>query len=69
MNSNMCSCYDRPRNNEFDRLKTEYDSIKGDVSKIEKMEVSNESKKPILEELQKQIDEVKEKMHNYIDTL
>lgn len=53
----------------FDDLKAEYDAIKYDIDRIEHMEVSEESKQPILEELQKQINEVKEKMHNYIDRL
>lgn len=68
MNDRMCSYYDK-RKNDLKMLEEEYDSIKEDMNKIEIMEVSEESKKPILEELQKQINEVKEKMHNYIDTL
>jgi len=69
MNSRMCGCYDKPHKNEFDLLKSEYDSIKADERKIKSMEVSEEAKKPILEELEKQMAEVKEKMHNYVDTL
>lgn len=69
MNSRMVGCYDKPHKSEFDLLKSEYDAIKSDIHKIEGMEVSDEAKKPILEELQKQINEVKEKMHNYVDTL
>ena len=39
------------RDNEFERLKEEYKSIKVDEERIKEMEVSEESKKPILEEL------------------
>lgn len=69
MNDLMCSCYDKQDKNEFDRLKEEYNSIKVDIYRIKEMEVSEEAKKPILEELQKQVNEVKERMHNFIDTL
>ena len=53
----------------FDDLKAEYDAIKRDIDRIKCMEVSEEAKQPILAELQGQINEVKEKMHNYIDRL
>lgn len=69
MNDRMCGCYNKPRKNEFELLKEEYDSIKTNMYKIKEMEVSDEAKKPIFEELEKQVNEVKEKMHNYIDTL
>ena len=54
---------------DFDKLKKELDSIKRDVEKIKDMEVSEESKEPILKELEIQINEVKERMHNAIDAM
>lgn len=69
MNSKSFAGLDNRRKpTNFDILKKEYDSIKDDILRIKEMEVSEESKKPILEELEKQVNEVKEKMHNYIDT-
>lgn len=53
----------------FDVLKEEYDSIKNDISRIKAMGLSEEAKKLPLEELQKHINDVKERMHDYIDTL
>ena len=53
----------------FEELKRELDSIKNDMCTIKTMEVSEELKPPILKELQAQINEVKEKMHDYIDSL
>lgn len=53
----------------YENLKTEYNSIKGDMNRIQEMPISEEAKKLPLEELQKQIEEIKERMHNYIDTL
>lgn len=53
----------------FKDLKDELDSINKDVCTIQNMQTSEESKQPILAELQTQINEVKEKMHDYIDSL
>ena len=53
----------------FEELKKELESIKRDVRIIENMEVSNEVKQPILKELHNQINEVKEQMHDYVDSL
>ena len=53
----------------FDNLMHEFNSIKQDINVINNMEVAEEAKAPILVELQKQINEVKEKMHDYIDAL
>lgn len=50
-------------------LKHELDSINEDISTINNMEVSEEAKSPILTELKNQANEVKEKMHDYIDSL
>ena len=53
----------------FEKLMEELNSVKDDIRMIQNMEVSEEVKLPILEELQKQVNEVKEKMHNHIDSL
>ncbi len=68
MHPNGCSCLERKKDT-WEELKKEYDSIKNDIRQINGMEISSEAKKLPLEELQKQIDDVKERMHNYIDTL
>lgn len=60
---------DEPKRDTYESLKKEYDSIKRDISIIKDMEISEEAKKLSLEELEKQINEVKERMHNFIDTL
>jgi len=54
---------------DFDKLKEELDSIKSDIQKIKNMEVTEESKEPILKELEIQVNEVKERMHNAIDAM
>ena len=69
MNSRGFEGLDNRRKTTWDNLKQELDSIKSDMSHIKDMEVSEEAKAPILAELEKQIKEVKEKMHDYIDTL
>ncbi len=68
MNPDACS-YLAKKKDVWEELKREYDSIKCDMNRIDGMEISAEAKKLPLEELQKQIDDVKERMHNYIDTL
>ena len=52
----------------FECLKKEYDSIKLDVKAINNMKISQKAKEIVLKELQEQIDNVKERMHNVIDT-
>ena len=69
MNSAAFRDYDDMKRTNWDDLKCEFDSINRDVSTIKEMEVSEEAKAPILAELQRQINEVKEKMHVYIDSL
>ena len=61
--------YDDKKRTTWDDLKQEFDSICRDVSTIKEMDVSEEAKTPILAELKRQVNEIKEKMHNYIDTL
>ena len=69
---NSCGLLDHigetKRENFYD-LESEYNAIKQDIDHIRTLEVSEEAKEPILAELQEQINEVKEKMHNYIDRL
>lgn len=50
-------------------LHRELNLIKNDIRIITNMKISEEAKAPILAELDRQIDDVKERMHNYIDTL
>ena len=69
MNSSGFKGLDDRRKTTWDTLKQELDSIKRDMSTIKNMEVPEEAKVPILAELEKQAKEVKEKMHDYIDTL
>lgn len=60
---------DQTKRESLEDLKEEYDAIINDMDIIKNMKVSEESKQPILTELQEQINEVKEKMHNFIDRL
>lgn len=68
MHHKACSYLERDKS-DFDALKEEFDSIKADMQRIADMEISDEAKKLPLEELQKQINDVRERMHNYVDTL
>lgn len=68
MNSRMLEGFNKTTTS-LDDLLVELNSVKDDISLIRHMSVSEEVKLPILEELQKQAYEVKEKMHNHIDTL
>ncbi len=68
MHPNGCSCLEKNKDT-WEELRTEYNSLKSDMNYIKRMEISDEAKKLPLEELQKQIDDIKERMHNYIDTL
>lgn len=69
MNPKSFARYDAQKRDTYESLKKEYDSIKRDISIIEDMKISEEAKRLPLEELKKQINEVKERMHNYIDAL
>ena len=60
---------DSKRKSTWDDLKQELNSIKRDMDTIKNIEVPEEAKEPILAELHKQSNEVKEKMHDYIDSL
>lgn len=68
MNHRMLECFDKPKTS-FENLMEELNSIKDDIRMIKKMQVPEEAKQPILAELKQQVNEVKEKLHDYIDTL
>ena len=61
--------HDQKKRDTYESLRQEYDYFKGDIERITEMNISDEAKKLPLEELQKQINEIKERMHDYIDTL
>lgn len=69
MNSKAFIHRDDIKRDTYESLKKEYDFIKRDISSIKEMKISDDAKKLPLEELQKQINEIKERMRNYIDTL
>lgn len=68
MNPSVLERFNKPKDL-YENLKREYDSIKSDMYTISTMEISDDAKKLPLEELQKQINDVKERMHNCIDEL
>lgn len=59
---------ERPTN-KVDWLQDDLDSVRKNISIIEKMKISEEAKKLPLEELEKQVSEIKERMHNAIDEI
>lgn len=62
--------YDAKRDaNDFDRLMDELKSIKRDKRTIQDMELSDEAKQKCFEDLDKQLTDVKERMHNAIDEM
>ncbi len=69
MNHACCIGTNFNKKDTFESLKKEYDYIKADINTIEQMQVSKEAKEPILKELQEQIDDIKERMHNVVDDL
>ena len=72
MNDRGCAshCHDakRDKDNLNDLIK-EINAIKIDIETIKYMKISDEAKEKPIEELEKQIAEVKERMHNAIDEL
>lgn len=68
MNPRMLECFDKPKTS-LDSLMEELNSIKADIRMIKNMQVSENAKQPILAELEQQVNEAKEKLHNHIDTL
>ena len=69
MNSSGFKGLDDRKSTSWNDLQKELNAIKKDINIITEMEVSEPSKTPILVELDKQLNEIKEKMHDYIDTL
>ena len=63
------NCTSNKNRDTYEELRKEYGYIKSDIKSIENMEISEEAKKLPLEELNKQLNDIKERMHNYIDTL
>lgn len=61
--------HDELKNDTYESLKAEYDGIKNDIQTINDMEISDEAKQIVLKELNEQINEIKERMHNCIDKL
>lgn len=63
-------CHDakRDKDNLNDLIK-DINAIKRDILTIKNMDISDEAKAKPIEELEKQILEVKERMHNAIDEL
>lgn len=61
--------YDTFKKDTYEILKEEYDCIKKDISTIKNLKISEEAKQLPLQELEKKVDEIKERMHNFIDTL
>lgn len=53
----------------YKSLKKEYDGIQNDIRTITDMNISEEAKQAPLKELREQVNEIKERMHNYIDKL
>ena len=63
-------CHDAKRDKtQLDKLVEEINCIKNDIYTIKTMQISDEAKVKPIEELEKQIAEVKERMHNAIDEL
>ena len=63
-------CHDARRDvTQLDKLMDEIYDIKRDIETIKEMKISEEAKAKPIAELEKQIAEVKERMHNAIDEL
>lgn len=60
---------DELKRDTYESLKAEYDGIKDDIETINDMNVSNEAKQIVQKELNEQINEIKERMHDCIDKL
>ena len=66
----VCHVYQAKKDaTEMDNLREELNCVRANIKGIEELNVSDEAKKPILEELEKQANEIKERMHNAIDVL
>ena len=63
-------CHDARRDKtQLEELIQEIEAIKSDIDTIKSIKISNETKAPAITELEKQIADVKERMHNAIDEL
>lgn len=63
-------CHDAQKDKtQLKDLLKEINAIKKDIRTIEQMKISDEAKVKPIEELEKQITEIKERMHNAIDEL
>lgn len=63
-------CHDAKKDaNRFDNLIDELKSIKRDKKIIQNMELSDEAKQKCFDDLDKQLLDVKERMHNAIDEM
>lgn len=63
-------CHDAKKDaNSFDNLMDKLKSIKRDKEIIQDMELSDEAKQKCFEDLDKQLLDVKERMHNAIDEM
>lgn len=69
MNPKSFMNYDSIKKDTYENLKEEYDCIKKDILTIENLKISEEAKQLPLQELKRKVDEIKERMHNFIDTL
>lgn len=67
MHPNFCVGNNHNKRDTFEELKEEYDLIKRDMNVIKNMEISDEAKALPLKELQEQINNIKERMHDVID--
>ena len=68
MHHGSCSGFGKPKSS-LGSLMDELNLIKDDMHYINNMDVPEDVKTPFLAELRKQINEIKEKMHDCIDTL
>ena len=61
--------HDSVRKPNWEDLVEEFNLLKEGIRTLEQVNVPEEMKAPILKELNSQISEVRQKMHNYVDAL
>lgn len=61
--------FDELKRDTYKSLKSEYDGIQKDIQTITSMNISEAAKQVPLKELREQVNEIKERMHDYIDKL
>ena len=69
MNSSYLCLFDEIRKPNWEDLVEEFNLLKEGIRTLEQVNVPEEMKAPILKELNSQISEVRQKMHNYVDAL